>query len=140
MSIEEENKIGQRRVWEEIYNNGNYEIIPELFATNWVEHTPLGDLNGLEGFKQGTIKMRTAFPDINITIDDMFAKEDKVVSRVTMTGTFKGEYMGIAPTGKNFIQKVILITQWADGKEIEAWGVYDTLVFYRQLGIPIPSQ
>jgi len=62
------------------------------------------------------------------------------VSRITMTGTFKGEYMGTAPTGKKFTQKAILITQWANGKEVEGWATYDTLAFYQQLGIPIPSQ
>ena len=140
MSIEEENKAGQYRVWEEIFNKGNLAITPEVIATNWVEHTPFGELNGPEDFKRGPAIWRTAFPDYHVTIDDMFAKEDKVVSRITMTGTFKGEYMGIAPTGKKITQKAILITQWAEGKEIEAWGAYDTLAFYRQLGIPIPGQ
>ena len=62
-----------------------------------------------------------------------------MVSRVTMTGTFKGKYQGITPTGKKFTQKAILITQWADGKEVEAWAAYDTLAFYQLLGA-IPSQ
>jgi len=138
MSVEE-NKAGQRRVWEEVFNKGKLAIVPELFATNWVEHTPLGDLKGPEGFEQGTIKILTAFPDVHVTIDDMFAEGDKVVSRVTMTGTFKGEYMGIAPTGKKFTQRAILITQWVGGKEVEAWAAYDTLTFYRQLGISPPA-
>ena len=140
MSVEETNKAGQRRVWEEIFNKGNLAIIPELIATNWVEHTPLGDIKGPDGFKQGPTTFRTAFPDLHITIDDMFAEGDRVVSRVTMTGTFKGEYMGIAPTGKKFTVGAILITQWAGGKEVEAWAAYDMLSFYRQLGVSPPGQ
>jgi len=81
----------------------------------------------------------TAFPDLHVTIDDMFAEGDKVVTRITMSGTFKGEFHGIAPTGRKYSGIGIIITQWIDGKEIEAWMVYDQLDFYRQLGIPIPE-
>jgi predicted ester cyclase len=139
MGTVEENIANQRRVWEEIYNEKNLTIVPELFATDWVEHTPLGDLKGPEGFRQGTLTMLTAFPDIHVTVEDIFASEDKVVSRATITGTFKGEYHGIIPNGRQFTQKAILITQWKDGKEVEAWGAYDTLAFYKQLDIPIPD-
>ena len=138
MSVEE-NIANQRRVWDEIYNEGSLALVPELFANNWVEHTPLGDLKGPDGFKQGTLTMLTAFPDIHVTIDDVFATEDKVVSRITMTGTFTGEYHDITPNGKRFSQKAILITKWLNGKEVEAWVAYDTLAFYKQLGIPIPE-
>jgi predicted ester cyclase len=84
--------------------------------------------------------MRTAFPDIHVTIDDILADGDKTVTRFTGTGTFKGEFKGFAPTGKKLILKGILITQWAGGKEVEAWAAYDMLTFYQQLGIPIPKQ
>lgn len=138
MSVEE-NIANQRRVWKEIYNEKNLSIVPELFATNWIEHTPFGDLKGPDGFKQGTLTMLTAFPDIHVTIDAIFGAEDKVVSRVTMKGTFTGKYHRITPNGRQFTQKAILITQWLDGKEVEAWGAYDTLAFYKQLDIPIPE-
>ena len=59
--------------------------------------------------------------------------------RVTMTGTFKGELMGIAPTGKKATMQAILITHWVNGREVEAWESLDTLGFYKQLGIPIPN-
>jgi predicted ester cyclase len=140
MSKEDKNKANQRRVWEEIFNKGNLAIIPELIAPNWVEHTPLGDIKGPEGFKQGPIIMRNAFPDIHVTIEDILADGDKTVTRFTMTGTFKGEYKGIAPTGRKLIFRGILITQWAGGKEVEAWAAYNMLAFYQQLGIPIPQQ
>jgi len=136
----EKNKAGQRRVWEEVFNKGNLAIVPELIADDWIEHSPLGDIQGPEGFKQGTARMLTAFPDIHVTIDDIFADGDKVVTRFTATGTFKGEFGGITPTGKKLTFRGILITQWADGKEVEAWGAYDMLSFYQQLGIPIPQQ
>ena len=137
----EENKTRQRRVWEEVFNQGNLEIIPEFFASNYSFHSPLGlEAKGPEGFKQMVAMMRTALPDFHCTVDDIFAEGDKVANRVTITGTFKGEMMGIAPTGKKISVQAILITQWVDGKEVEAWESLDTLAFYQQLGIPIPSQ
>ena len=84
--------------------------------------------------------LRTAFPDIHATIDDILAEGDKVVTRFTMTGTFKGEYMGIAPTGKKITITGILITRWVDGKEVKAWENRDMLGFYQQLGVSPPSQ
>lgn len=139
MSVEEVNKAAQRRVWEEIWNKGNYEIIPELIAPDFVEHTPLVDVKGPEGFKQAITGMRPAFPDMHATIEDIFAEGDKVATRFTVTGTFKGEYMGIAPTGKKFTSRGILITWWVDGKEVEAWAAWDTSAFYQQLGISPPA-
>ena len=140
MSVEE-NKAGQRRVWEEVINKGNFKIIPELFAPSYFYRSPLGiDIKGAEGFKQSLTMMRTAFPDIHCTIDDMFAVEDKVVTRFTISGTFKGEMMGIAPTGNKFTVAGIIITRWADGKEVAAWESMDTFAFFQQLGISPPGQ
>jgi predicted ester cyclase len=137
----EENKAKQRRVWEEVFNKGNLEIIPELFSPSYEFHTPLAmEVKGPEGFKQMAAMLRTALPDLHCTIEDMFAEGDKVACRVTLTGTFKGEMMGITPTGKKLTIEAFLITHWADGKEVEAWDSLDTLSFYQQLGVPIPNQ
>lgn len=135
MSVEEENKARQRRVWEEVLNQGNFDIIPELIDENWVEHTPWSDITGIEGFKQGPKMMQAAFPDCHATIDDIFGEGDRVVSRVTVTGTFQNEYMGIAPTGKKFSFRAIVITHWVDGKEVETWSAWDRLSMYQEMGI-----
>jgi predicted ester cyclase len=141
MSIEEENKVRQRRVFEEVINNGNLDLIPEYFAPDYSIISPMGiEIEGADGFKQGSVTGRIAFPDLHYSIDDMFAEGDKVATRYTMTGTFKGEYMGIAPTGKKFAITGILITRWVDGKEVEAWDCRDMLGYYQQLGVTPPSQ
>jgi predicted ester cyclase len=138
MSVQEENKAKQRRIFEEIFNERKLELTPEFWTTDFVEHRPEGDFKSGAGAK-ATAMFFTAFPDLHVTIDDMFAEGDKVVTRITMSGTFKGEFHGIAPTGRKYSGIGIIITQWIDGKEIEAWMVYDQLDFYRQLGIPIPE-
>jgi steroid delta-isomerase-like uncharacterized protein len=135
----EQNKARQRRVFEEVLNKGNLAIIPEFIAPNYVVHNPLGmEAKGPEGFKQMVPMYRTAFPDLHVMIDDMFGEEDKVATRFTMTGTFKGDMMGIPPTGKKFTLTGIIITRWVGGKEVEAWEAFDVLAWYRQLGVPIP--
>lgn len=138
MSLKEDNKARQCRALEEVLIKQNLEVIPELFHTDWMEHRPEGKLKHGEGAKN-TAMFYTAFPDLNITIDDMIAEGDKTVTRLAMSGTFTGEFRGIPPTGKKFSSTGILITQWLDGKEKESWMVYDQLNFYRQLGITIPE-
>jgi steroid delta-isomerase-like uncharacterized protein len=138
---DEENKAGQRRVWEEAFGKGNLEVIDELFAPSYSFKSPLGiDIKGAEGFKQNLAMMRSAFPDMNISIDDMLAVDEKVVTRFTMKGTFTGEMMGIPPTGKDISVSGIVITRWENGKEVEAWESIDTLSFYQQLGITPPER
>ena len=138
MSLNEDNKARQCRALEEVLIKQNLEVIPELFHTDWMEHRPEGELKHGEGAKN-TAMFYTAFPDLNITIDDMIAEGDKTVTRLAMSGTFTGEFRGIPPTGKKFSSTGILITQWLDGKEKESWMVYDQLNFFLQLGIPIPE-
>jgi steroid delta-isomerase-like uncharacterized protein len=136
----EENKAKQRRVWEEVFNEGNLEIIPEFFAPSYTFHSPLGlQAEGPEGFKQMLAMMRTGLPDMHVTIDDLFGEGDSVACRATISGTFKGEMMGIPPTGKKLTISMMLITHWKDGKEVEAWESVDTLSFYQQLGIKPPG-
>jgi predicted ester cyclase len=138
MSREEENKARRRRALEEVLIKQNLEVIPELFHADWMEHRPEGELKHGEGAKN-TEMFYTAFPDLNITVDDMIAEGDKTVTRLAMSGTFTGEFRGIPPTGNEFSSTGILITQWLDGKEKESWMVYDQLNFFLQLGIPIPE-
>ena len=136
----EENKAAIRRIWEEVMNKGDLAVADELMATDYVYHGPGGiEANGPEGFKQYITMFRTAFPDIHCTIDDVVAEGEKVVSRFTLRGTHNGDLMGIAPTGKKTEIMGIVIHRFAGGKEVEAWGSYDTLTMYQQLGVSPPA-
>ena len=138
----EQNKAIVQRYHDELFNKGNLAVADEVFDPNYLNSAfgKLGLPRGPEGFKQYVSMMRTAFPDLHCTIDDIFAVEDKVTTRFTFTGTFKGEMMGITPTGKKFAIMGIIIVRWVDGKEVEAWESMDTLAFYQQLGITPPAQ
>jgi len=139
MSIEE-NKAVMRRIVEEILNKGNMAVVDEVIATNYVLHGPFGEYKGPEGFKQGVTMFRNAFPDFNVTIEDMVAEGDMVALRLTMRGTFKGEMMGISPTDKQLNMTEAIFIRFAGGKEVEARSYADSLTMYQQLGIPIPGQ
>jgi steroid delta-isomerase-like uncharacterized protein len=142
MSVEQ-NKALARQLAEEVLNKGNMSRADEIIAPNFVEHEelPPGIPPGREAPKMMFTMLRSAFPDFKATIDDMIAEGDKVVIRQTWTGTQKGEFMGMPPTGKSISIGVIDIIHIADGKFVEHWGVMDQMAMMQQLGaIPAPGQ
>ena len=126
-----------RRFYEGVFGNGDITVADEFVAADIVDHNPAfpGLPAGLKGAKQVFSKVRMAFPDLRITVEDAVAEGDKVVSRVTMRGTHKGEFAGIAPTGKQATMEVIEIARIAGGKIVERWGLFDEASLMRQLGV-----
>jgi steroid delta-isomerase-like uncharacterized protein len=139
----EQNKALVHRLIEEVFNRGNISLVDELMAPDFVEHEelPPGIPPGREAPKQMTTIFRSAFPDFKATIDDIVAEGDKVVIRQTWSGTHKGEFMGIPPTGKSVSFGVIDIIRIAGGKFVEHWGQMDSMGMMQQLGvIPAPGE
>lgn len=136
-AFEHENKATIRRVIEEVYNQGNLAVADELYTANAVRHDPATpDVpRGPEFAKQITLRYRTAFPDLRLTIEDMIVDGDKVAVRWASTGTHLGELQGIAPTGKNVSLGGITIVRFANGKIEEEWANWDALGMLQQLGI-----
>jgi predicted ester cyclase len=128
----------------EVINKGKAAsiTIDEIWAPNFVLHTGTGrDIRGLKDYKQWWSENYNAFPDLHFTLDDMVVEGDKVVSRYTMTGTHKGEIMGIPPTNKKVTNWMIEIDHVAGGKLMEGWVRWDTLGLMQQLGvIPTPKK
>ena len=140
MSVEK-NKAVIRRIYEEIFKKGNMALIDEVITPNYISHAPGGqEYKGREGFKQFITQTRNAMPDLDIKIEHIIAEGDKVAHCGKMTGTFTGEVMGIAPTGKKVTIIVTTISRFENGKEAEAWMVYDQLSMYQQMAAPLPSQ
>ena len=136
MSIEQ-NKAMFRRMVEEMFNQGNLSVVDEVMAADFVEHEelPPGLPGGLEGVKVLTAQLREAFPDFKAVIEDLVAEGDRVVSRMVWTGTQKGEFMGIPPTGKSISVEVIDIVRVDGGKFVEHWGIMDNMTMMQQLGV-----
>jgi steroid delta-isomerase-like uncharacterized protein len=139
----EQNKALVRQMVEEVFNRGNISLADKFLAPDFVEREelPPGIPRDREGVKQLTTMFRAAFPDFKATIDDIIAEGDKVVIRQTWSGTHKGEFMGIPPTGKSVSFGVIDIIRIAGGKFVEHWGQMDSMGLMQQLGaIPTPGQ
>ena len=139
MSVED-NKAIERRVIEEVFNQGKLEIIPELLSQDYVYHGPGGmEFKGPEGFTQFVSMFRNAFPDINLKIQDMVAEGNKVLTRFTGSGTHQGELMGIPPTGKQVATSGMVVVCVENGKCVEAWENFDQLLMLQQLGAIPPN-
>jgi len=131
MSLEK-NKAIVRRLFE-VYNEKNLDLLDKFLAPDYIDH--LLKLRNLESFKQFYAQFYKGFPDTHSTIEDIIAEGDKVWTHSIVTGTHKGEYRGVPPTGKEITMRCIDIYRIVDGKIGEAWAVYDFLDFYKQLGV-----
>ena len=138
----ETNTTVASRWYEEVFNAGNFALIDELFAPNFVDHDPSNTLPGLEGVRQlVSMYRRGAFPDLHLTIEDEITGGDRIVTRFTGRGTHKGSLMGIPPTGKRVTITAIDILRFENGRIVEHWGNQDLLGMIQQLGvIPAPGQ
>jgi predicted ester cyclase len=136
MSIKE-NKALVRRVYE-LSNKGEIASTYDFYAPGCIFHGPYGDTS-VEQVKNFDAMLLVAFPDINYTIEDMVAEGDKVAYRVTIRGTHRVEFMGIAPTGKKVEFTSTDIVRIAGKKWVEWWANIDMLRLMQQLGA-IPSQ
>lgn len=137
-TLQEQNKALVQR-YQEAHNRNNLDALDELVAVNLISHALFpGTPPGLEGAKMLHKALAAAFPDMDYHIEELMAEGDKVVARWTSTGTFKGELMGIPPTGKAFDVTGISIFRIADGKIVEHWANQDDLLFYQQLGLTPP--
>ena len=111
------------------------KAIDEVFAPDALISTPLPiEATGAHVVKEVFARLLRGLPDLHITIEDLIAEGDKVVSRNTVTGTHLGEYMGLPPTGKSVTYNEIFICRFASGRIAETWGVVDVLSQMKQLG------
>ena len=136
MSIEN-NKALTRRFYDEVINQGNLDLIDELVSEDFVEHEEFPGLptTGPAAPKAALGMFMAAFPDLRFTPDEMIAEGDKVVVQATMSGTHKGEFMGIPPTNKSFKVHAIDIVEIHDGKATAHWGLVDQGGMMEQLGL-----
>ena len=140
--MSEENKTLIRRTYEELLNQGNLVVADELIAPDFINHeAPPGRDRGPESMRGLTTMLRTAFPDLRFTIEELIAEGDVVAGRLTMSGTHEGPLMGMPPTGRSVRQDHMHFVRFRDGKAVEHWGVRDDLGMMQQMGVmPEPRQ
>jgi steroid delta-isomerase-like uncharacterized protein len=137
----EENKAIIRR-WIEAYNERDLEGEADVLAPDYVAHVSAapGPLEGLEAWRQFTTPFTEAFPDLRLTVEDIFSEGETVAARVAFRGTHRGEFQGIPPTGKEVAFSSMEFNRVVDGKVEEHWVELDLLGLMQQLGaIPEPG-
>jgi predicted ester cyclase len=83
--------------------------------------------------------LRAAFPDLQLTVEDIIAEGDRVAVNLTARGTHRGTFQGIAPTGKTVTVSAFEVVRIENGKLVEHWGGPDTLNLLQQLGAVISA-
>jgi steroid delta-isomerase-like uncharacterized protein len=126
VSAEEKNKALVRKFFEEAWVKGNMAAVDEFMAAEYVEHPRPSTLPpGTEGLKQLIAAYRTAFPDLKMTLDDIFAEGEMVAFRWSVSGTHLGDWLGVPPTGNHVRATGITVFRIAGGKVVESWTSID---------------
>ena len=135
--LTEELKHYARRFPEELLTQGDLAVADEVLAPDCIYHAPAPSPPGVEGMKQWVRALRRAFPDLRAIVEDEIAEGDRVVQRLTLSGTHTGPFLGIPPTGKRATWQLVAIQRLGhDGKFAEHWSSVDLLDLQRQLGAP----
>ncbi|HTM89842.1 MAG TPA: ester cyclase [Terriglobales bacterium] len=131
-----ENVALMRRWFEEVWNQGKIATVKELLAKDAVgmgQGEPGAKIRGPADFIRFVERIRGAFPDVKVTVEDTFGARDKVAVRWSATMTHRGAHLGIPPSGKPVRITGMTMVRIQDGKIIEGWDNWDQLAMMRQI-------
>jgi len=130
-------KVIVRRLYEDVWNKRKLDVVNDLFSPSHAlrDNNSSGSSVGPEAYKIQVAMFLAAFPDLRFTVEDTVAEKDKLVASWTISGTHKGEFMGIRPTNKKVSVEGITIHYLANGKIIDSNTSWDALGLMRQLGV-----
>ena len=138
MSISDAAESVVRRNTEEVQGQGKFEVFEQLFADDFVDHTTQpGTTPDKAGVRKLYTYLRQAFPDFHAEIHWQLADGDRVTTYKTYRGTHRGEFLGVAPTGRKVQFETVDVMRVQDGKITEHWGVANLFSLMQQLG-PLP--
>jgi len=131
----DDNKALYRRYIDEAFNGGRVELLDQFLAPSYVFHdAPPGVPPGIEGVRQTIRMFHAAFPDLNITIEELVAEGDTVCTRAVTRGTHTGApIMGIAASGKSFVMRGMTMVRVDAGRITDSWVSNDVLGLMNQL-------
>lgn len=117
----EKNKALLRRLYAEGLQQGNLDIIDQLFSPDFIDHSTPDQPPGPEGVKTYFREIRSGFPDIQVSLDDLIAEGDRVVVYTTWRGTHLGTYAEMPPTGRSVSRTLIQIFRIVNNSILEEW-------------------
>jgi steroid delta-isomerase-like uncharacterized protein len=134
--MSKETNIAAQKKFGEAVNSSNYELFKDLVAEDAVDHDPApGQVPGPDGYADFFGMMRSAFPDMELTVEQLSADEDTVSFAYRVTGTHGGDFMGNPATGKPINIRGMQISKFKVGKMVERWGSSDELGILKQIGV-----
>ena len=136
--VEEKNTAIFRNFIEEL-NKGNTEVFNDVFASDYTYYFPSNTREplSLEETQEMVKTHLTSFPDYHWTIEELFAVKDRVIVRISIAGTFTGDYYGIPATGNEVQSSAIFIVRIENGKIVEQRKEQDVLNIMEQLGMEL---
>lgn len=131
---QQDNLAANTRLGEAV-SSGDFAAFDQVFAPGVIDHDPAPDQGpGPQGFKTFFTMLRSAFPDLRVSVDRLVQNETDVAMAYTIHGTHKGEFAGIAPTGKAITARGVQVARFENGRIAERWGSSDELGILKQLG------
>lgn len=128
-------------IFDKAFNQGNLAVIDELVAPDSMNHhTSWGMPANRLGFKQWIAMLRTAFPDLQCSIEDEIIQGDKIAAHWTMRGTHKGLFLGNSPTNKPILVQGLIYARIENNQIIENWTMIDQMSVLQQLGLVPPPR
>ena len=146
-TVEARNAEYIRHGIEHLFNRGDLTVADERFAADILLHSPASEepVRGRDAVVDFIVKLRVAFPDLHMVIEDLVAADDRIVTRCTTRGTHLGDYFGVPPTGHQVEITEVQIFRIEDTRIEELWLVFDVLGVLQQLhmipagGLPGPA-
>ena len=131
---EERNKAVVRRMYADLFNREDLPLAEELFAADYIDHESPPGLpdRGPESMRRLVMMFHDAFPDVSFQVEELIAEGEAVAARVTWTGTHRGSFLGMAPTGRAVRQKQMHFMHFRDGQMVEHLAVRDDLGLRQQ--------
>ena len=124
-----------RRNTEEVQSRGNFDVFEELFADDFVDHTPQPNTTpDKDGVRRLYHTLRAAFPDFHADIHWQVADGELVTTYKTYHGTHQGTFLGVAPTGRKIHFETVDVMRVHNGRITEHWGVANLFSLMQQLG------
>lgn len=138
-----DNKAMVQSMYDAISGGGDVSaMLDEHVTTDFVEHEQIpgapSGLSGRETARQGLETIQDAISGLRFNVEDLIEEGDRVVARLTITGTHSGEFMGIPASGNEIAVSAVDIFQMRDGKVAAHWGVTDSAAMLMQMGAMEP--
>lgn len=124
-----------RRLLSEVLNRGKLEVANQLLHHNYRYESPTETLNGITEFQEFVTALRSAFPDLHVSVEDILASDSRTSAKVRVTGTHLGEFFGFPATGRSINVYGVVLSDFKNGLIHREWELLDNQSLLQQLEV-----